>query len=48
MGRLRETSVELEVPLHDVDVLGIVWHGHYYKYLEAARTALLQIGRAHV
>jgi acyl-CoA thioester hydrolase len=34
--------VELEVPFHDVDVLGVVWHGHYYKYLEIARTALLR------
>jgi acyl-CoA thioesterase FadM len=34
MGRLRETAVELEVPLHDVDVLGVVWHGHYYMLLE--------------
>ena len=41
MPRLLETSVELEVPFHDVDMLGIVWHGHYLKYVEAARTALL-------
>ena len=40
--RLRETSVELEVPFHDVDLMGVVWHGHYYKYLEFARTALLR------
>jgi len=40
--RLRESSVELEVPFHDVDMMGIVWHGHYYKYLEHARTALLR------
>lgn len=39
--RLVETCVELEVPFHDVDMLGVVWHGHYYKYLEAARTRLL-------
>ena len=39
--RLRETSVELEVPFHDIDMMGVVWHGHYFKYLEAARTALL-------
>ena len=39
--RLHETCVELEVPFHDVDMLGVVWHGHYYKYLEAARTRLL-------
>jgi len=40
--RLHETSVELEVPFHDIDGLGIVWHGHYYKYLELARTRLLR------
>ncbi|HYC57321.1 MAG TPA: thioesterase family protein [Candidatus Binatia bacterium] len=40
--RLRETTVDLEVPFHDVDSLGIVWHGHYYKYLEVARTRLLR------
>lgn len=32
---------EAEVPFHDCDPLGIVWHGHYYKYLEIARTRLL-------
>ncbi len=42
MGRLRETSVELEVPFHDVDALGVVWHGHYLKYLDRARSALLR------
>jgi acyl-CoA thioester hydrolase len=40
--RLRETSVELEVPFHDVDGLGIVWHGNYFKYFEIARTRLLR------
>lgn len=40
--RLRETSVEIEVPFHDIDGLGIVWHGHYYKYFEIARTKLLR------
>jgi acyl-CoA thioester hydrolase len=40
-----KTSVEIEVPFHDVDSLGIVWHGHYYKYLEIARTALLRACR---
>ncbi len=42
MSRLHETRVELEVPLHDVDVLGVVWHGHYFKYFEAARSRLLR------
>jgi acyl-CoA thioester hydrolase len=35
-------SIELEVPFHDVDSLQIVWHGHYLKYLEVARTALMR------
>jgi acyl-CoA thioester hydrolase len=40
--RLRETVVEREVPFRDVDMMGIVWHGHYFNYMEAARTALLR------
>jgi len=39
---VREATVELTVPFHDVDVLHVVWHGHYYKYLEVARTALMK------
>jgi acyl-CoA thioester hydrolase len=35
-------SVELEVPFHDVDSQRVVWHGHYLKYLEIARCALLR------
>ncbi|MBT9556280.1 MAG: acyl-CoA thioesterase [Myxococcales bacterium] len=27
---------------HDLDPLGIVWHGHYPKFLELVRCALLQ------
>ena len=34
--------VDVEVPFHDVDVMGVVWHGHYLKYFEQARTALFQ------
>jgi acyl-CoA thioester hydrolase len=34
-------EVELLVPFHDVDMLGITWHGHYCKYLEVARCAML-------
>lgn len=41
-GLNAEVSVELEVPFHDVDMLRVVWHGHYYKYFEVARTALLR------
>ena len=32
---------EIEVPFFDVDVMQIVWHGHYVKYLEVARCAFL-------
>lgn len=35
-------TFELEVPLHDVDLLQVVWHGHYAKYLEMGSTALLR------
>lgn len=35
-------EVELVVPFHDVDSLRIVWHGHYLKYLELARTELFR------
>jgi acyl-CoA thioester hydrolase len=41
-ARRQETAVELEVPFFDVDALGVVWHGHFFKYLEVARTALLR------
>lgn len=34
-------EVKLTVPFHDVDMLGITWHGHYCKYLEIARCAML-------
>jgi len=40
--RLHEVAVEAEVPFHDVDAQRIVWHGHYAKYFELARTALLR------
>lgn len=35
-------EVILEIPFHDVDSMGIVWHGHYLKYFEIARTALMR------
>lgn len=35
-------AVEGMVPFHDVDPLHIVWHGHYYKYFEIARTELFR------
>jgi acyl-CoA thioester hydrolase len=35
-------EVVIEVPFHDVDAMGVVWHGHYLKYFEIARTAMLR------
>ncbi len=32
---------DITVPFYDVDSMRIVWHGHYVKYLEDARCALL-------
>jgi acyl-CoA thioester hydrolase len=34
-------DVELEVRFHDVDMVGVVWHGHYLRYLENARWELM-------
>lgn len=41
MSALRRAEVEIKVPFHDVDAVGIVWHGHYAKYFELARCELL-------
>jgi len=38
----RTAMVRIEVPFHDVDPAGYVWHGHYAKYFELARCALLK------
>ena len=35
-------SVDIEVPFHDVDAMHVAWHGHYIKYFEIARCALLR------
>jgi acyl-CoA thioester hydrolase len=34
-------EVEVVPAFYDIDPMEIVWHGHYVKYLELARTALL-------
>jgi acyl-CoA thioester hydrolase len=43
MRRKGPLSAEIvaEVAFHDVDVANIAWHGHYLKYLENARWALM-------
>jgi acyl-CoA thioester hydrolase len=38
----RKHSVAIKVPFHDLDPVGIVWHGNYSKYFEIARCALLE------
>lgn len=35
-------EIELSPAFHDVDAMNVVWHGHYLKYIELARCALLQ------
>ena len=40
MPRLSET-IERKVSFHDLDAMGVVWHGHYLLYMEEAREAFL-------
>ena len=35
-------TIDVEVPFHDVDSMQVAWHGHYVKYFELARCALLR------
>ena len=39
---LRSHVTAIKVPFHDLDPVGIVWHGNYTKYFEIARCALLE------
>ncbi|MFP1793268.1 acyl-CoA thioesterase [Lonsdalea quercina] len=34
-------DVEIRVSFHDCDPMGVVWHGHYFRFFEVAREALL-------
>jgi acyl-CoA thioester hydrolase len=36
-----DASVVIKIPFHDIDVMSMAWHGHYVKYFEEARSALL-------
>lgn len=36
-------EISCEVGFHDVDLAQVVWHGHYLKYLENARWALMRV-----
>ncbi|MDE1185106.1 MAG: thioesterase family protein [Pantoea sp.] len=35
-------EVEIVVSFNDCDPMGVVWHGHYFRFFEAAREALLR------
>ncbi|GKX52363.1 hypothetical protein SOASR029_26720 [Budvicia aquatica] len=35
-------DIELIIPFHDADAMGVVWHGNYFRYFEVAREALLK------
>jgi len=35
-------EVEIEIPFFDVDPMAVAWHGHYVKYFEVARCAMLR------
>jgi len=41
-GAALTASALVEVPFHDVDAMNVCWHGHYLKYFEAGRAALLR------
>lgn len=41
-SEVAKVSVRLKVPFHDLDPMGIVWHGNYLKYFEIARDALFE------
>ncbi len=34
-------EVEVEPAFYDIDPMEVVWHGHYVKFMEVARTALM-------
>lgn len=36
-------AINIDVPFHDVDAMNVAWHGHYVKYFEIARCALLRL-----
>ncbi len=35
-------EIKLRVPFHDLDPMQVVWHGHYFKYLDRARFGLFE------
>lgn len=41
MKSLLTIDIEMQIPFHDVDSMGITWHGNYLRYFEIARCKLL-------
>ncbi len=41
-ARLHETHVEQEVAFYDVDQMGVVWHGNYFRYFDVARSRMMR------
>ncbi len=39
---LLSAQVEIRVPFYDLDLMGVVWHGNYYKYFELARAEFMR------
>lgn len=39
---LPHADIIVDVPFFDIDPMGVAWHGHYVKYCELARCALLE------
>ena len=47
-NKLHAVDVTVTVSFHDCDPMGVVWHGHYFRFFERAREALLrQIGYSY-
>ncbi len=42
-GALPQAEALVQVPFHDVDLMAVAWHGHYHKYFEIGRSALLDV-----
>jgi acyl-CoA thioester hydrolase len=42
--KVLKTQVEHTVNFNEVDMMGVVWHGHYFRFFEMAREAF---ARAH-
>lgn len=40
---IHSAEIDVQIPFHDVDMMEVVWHGHYAKYFEIARCTLLDM-----